>query len=71
MASYFGLDPLTFLTLAEGDQRVLTAVLEERAQIDAERRKGDFDYLASRTASLTVEQMTRWLAKSLPKLYGR
>lgn len=70
VASHFGIDPLTFLALAEDDQRIMNAVITERAEIDAEQRHGELDYLASKTASLTVEHMTRWLAKNLPKLHG-
>lgn len=70
VASHFGIDPLSFLTLAEGDRRIVAAVLSERAELDAEHRKAELDYLASKTASLTSEQMIRWLAKSLPKLRG-
>ena len=58
------------VALAEDDQRIMNAVLTERADIDAEQRQGELDYLASKTASLTVEHMTRWLAKNLPKLHG-
>lgn len=68
MASMYGLDPLAFLALEQDDFRLVNRILEKRSQLEEERERGRLDYLASKTAGLTAQSITRWLSKALPKL---
>ncbi|MGO1265597.1 MAG: hypothetical protein ACTMIY_03070 [Microbacterium gubbeenense] len=47
------------------------AVVEEQARLEDERAQGRMDYLAGKTASLTVQSLTKWLGKNLPKMVRR
>ena len=72
VASMDGWDPLEFLALEEHDARLVWRVLEERRRLEEERDRGRLDYLASRTAGLTAQSITKWLGKNLSKvIHGR
>ncbi|WP_221585552.1 hypothetical protein [Microbacterium sp. G2-8] len=71
MASIYGHDPLAFLALEEDDFRLMNIIIGEQARLDEERERGRIDYLASRTASLTAQSITKWLGKHLPKMLSR
>lgn len=72
MAALYGHDPLATLALEADDYRVLMAVVEEQARLEDERERGRLDYVASKTASLTAQSITKWLGKNLSKVvHGR
>lgn len=70
MASAHGWNPLDYLALEADDARLANAVIREAVRLEDERTRGRLDYLASKTASITAQAITKWLAKNLPKLNG-
>ncbi|WP_156759562.1 hypothetical protein [Microbacterium karelineae] len=68
MASVYGWDPLAFLALEEDDFRLANLIVSEQSRLEEERERGRLDYLASKTASLTAQSITKWLGKHLPKM---
>lgn len=71
MASLHGLDPLAYLALEVDDLRIANAIIAARARLDEERKRGELDYLASKTAHLTAQPLTNWLGRNLPRLFKR
>lgn len=72
VAALYGHDPITTLALESDDYRLLMAIVAEQARLEDERERGRLDYLASKTASLTAQSITKWLGKHLSKVvHGR
>lgn len=71
MASSYGWNPLAYLALEESDARLANKILEEAVRQAEERERGRLDYLASKTASMTAQAITKWFARNLPKMFGR
>lgn len=71
VASSHGWNPLAYLALEEGDMRLAQKVLQEAVRLEEERERGRLDYLASKTAAMTAQAITKWLGRNLPKLLGQ
>lgn len=67
VASRQGWDPLKFLALEGDDLRLALEIIAARQKADDEYERGRLDYLSSRTASLTAQLITGWIAKSLKR----
>lgn len=64
VAIQLGLDPLAFLALAPPDYLLVQAALERAYEEDERRQRAHADYLSARTAGLTVQALTKWIAKN-------
>lgn len=62
-----GLDPLAFLALHTDDYAIVVAALNRAQKMTADRDKGMADYQSARTAGLTAQAITRWIAKAFRK----
>ncbi|GAB3867389.1 hypothetical protein GCM10028801_41270 [Nocardioides maradonensis] len=64
VALLHGFDPLQFLGYAPEDYDVAIAVLERAQKIRADELKWFADYVSGRTAGLTSQAITKWIARA-------
>ena len=58
------MDPIEFQSLAPHDYAIAAAALEQADQLAADRQRARDDRLAGRTAGLTAQAITRWIARN-------
>lgn len=69
VALLLGLDPLEYLGLSPSDFQITSAVVEEAHRLRTEQMQQQADYVSARTAGLTAQAITRWLAKNIPRMF--
>lgn len=67
VALLLGVDPLTFLAQHPDDLAITAAVVQKAEDLRAERERALVEALSTRTAGLTAQAITRWIARNFKR----